>query len=127
MIVRKYTNEDFYEIKEWYRSRGSEVKENLLPQIGFISPGIAAGFLMQTDTKCCILEPFIANPNTDIEDRDTALVVILDQLCNCAEELGYNVIYGFSTSPTMIQRALDQGFRITEVSTTVVKELNCLF
>lgn len=96
---------------------------DLLSPVGFIIPGIAAGFLMSTPTKACILEPFIANPEADIADRDLALRTILSSLVDKAEAMGFDYIFGFAASPTMIERAVEQGFYCSEKAVTVIKDL----
>jgi hypothetical protein len=121
---RKYIDEDFEAIESWYLERGMQVNEEDFPIVGFIAPGIAAGFLMQTDTKCCILEPFIANPHTTMAEREAALVPIMEALVQEARNLGYHRVFGFSIHPTMLDRAEDMGFEVIEkCSKTVCKEL----
>lgn len=110
-------------IDHWFQARGSKAAQDLLPKVGFIVPGIAAGFLMQTDTGCCILEPFIANKDTDKAERNKALEAIMGELIQEASRLGFKRIFGFSSNEPMISRALKFGFVIVEESTTVCKEL----
>lgn len=122
--VRKYTIEDFEEIKSWYKQRGMTLELKELPKVGFIVPNIAAGFLMQTDTTSCILEPFIANPFTLKKERDVGLDSIFEELLKIAQELGYKRVFGMSTHLKMIWRAQSFGFRVIETnSLTVVKDL----
>lgn len=120
---RKYKDEDFYSIIEWYEARHIRPAQDMIPPTGFIVPGIAAGFLMRTDTSACILEPFIANPCANKHDRDKALNAIMSDLINEARHLGYDRVFGFSSHERMLERAVSQGFIIVEESTTVVKEL----
>lgn len=123
-MIRMYKPEDESMIRAWYEARGMTLNASMLPKVGFICPGLAAGWLLQTDTKIAILEPFIANPNADKYDRDEALNKLLVRLELMAGQLGYTHVYGFSTSPTMIKRALDLGFKVLEKrSTTVNKEV----
>lgn len=96
-----------------------------LPTVGFIVPGIAGGFLMQTDTNSCIFEPFIANPESYGQDRDEALIQIMQDLLNAAKDKGYKRVFGFSTHPGMVSRALSLGFTIIEnTSATVCKDIS---
>lgn len=120
---RKYVDEDFYSIIEWYEARHTRPAQDMIPPTGFIVPGIAAGFLMRTDTSACILEPFIANPHANKQDRDRALNSIMKDLLDEARSLGYDRVFGFSSHERMIERAVSHGFTIVEESTTVVKEL----
>jgi hypothetical protein len=123
MQVRAYSDRDFPEIQVWYRSRGMSAIEDCLPQFGFIAPGIAAGFLVQTDTKYCFLEPFISNPTSTIEERDEALNLIMFNLINLAKLLEFKYIFGVSRSQGMISRALRHGFVEQDISTVVRKEI----
>lgn len=119
MNIRAYTNEDFSELNDWYRARGAKIQERYLPQYGFIVEGIAAGFLMQTDCPVCFLEPFISNPSATKHDRDRALNLILNQLVSLARLQEYELIYGVSTSKTMVDRSINTGFQIQDISTVV--------
>lgn len=123
MLGRTYRSSDLEEIRSWYEKRSMTCIPDLLPPIGVIVPGIACGFIMRTDTKACILEPFIANPDALQGQRDEALTQILQTLVIKAKEFGCTHVFGFSSSPTMVKRALDQGFTLTSQSLTVVKEL----
>lgn len=126
MIIecRKYTDRDFEEIQSWYTKRGMTLELKDLPQVGFIVPGIAAGFVMKTDTNCCILEPFIANPLTLRKEREVALDSIFEDLIKECKALGYKKVFGFSTNLKMVWRAQTFGFKVIEThSLTVCKEL----
>jgi hypothetical protein len=121
---RKYTSRDFRRIKTWYIARNMAPVEDLIPKTGFIVPGVAAGFLIATDTKCCILEPFIANPEATESARAEALNLIMGDLLNEAINQGFTKVFGFSTSPTLVKHSLDWGFKLIESkSMTVVKDL----
>jgi hypothetical protein len=124
MICRRYRPQDFEHIRNWYNKRGAAPTTDLIPTLGFIVPGIAAGFLIATDTSCCIFEPFIANPDAPEELRDEALHKVMGDLINEAVILGYSRIFGFSTSKSMVERSLDWGFKVVEQgSITVLKEI----
>lgn len=122
--VRKYIDRDFEEVRSWYTQRGMNLEAGSLPKLGFIIPNIGAGFLMQTDTDSCILEPFIANPYTLKKERDVALDSIFEELLKSAKELGFKRVFGFSTHLKMVWRAQSFGFRVIEASSlTVCKDL----
>lgn len=123
MRGRRFNTGDLEEIGSWYQKRGMQLIPSLIPPVGFIVPGIAAGFMMSTNTTAAILEPFIANPDASQHDRDKALTIILEELVNQAAFECNTHVFGFSTSQTMIRRALDMGFKLTETPSTVVKEL----
>lgn len=123
ILSRKYSNEDLGTILGWFKDRNIELDASYIPKLGFIVPGVAAGFLMETNTKACILEPFIANPKTNSEQRNYAITVIMGDLINAAKSLGYTRIFGFASHRRMVSRAITWGFVKVEDSVTVVKEL----
>lgn len=104
-MIRPYQKSDFNEIAAW-----SGVPLNILPQVGLIAPGVAVGFLVQTDTNYCFFEPFIANRATDKETRNTAIYAIADGLLAEAKQLGYDLAFCILTHPRMIERAHTLGF-----------------
>lgn len=125
MELRQYERDDYFEVSDWFHARkGESFPLKYLSPIGIIAPGIAAGFLVTTNTGFCILEPFISNPGAPEEQRHKALDMILVKLCEKARNMNFDIVYGFSTSQPMLERAYAQGFEIQEVnSTTVIKRL----
>lgn len=122
-MIQKYGKSNYLEVHEWFKAqKGVSILEDMLSPIGFIVPGVAAGFLVLTNVNCCFFEPFIANPKASKPARDEALVMILRELQNKSKELGIKMIYGVSTSPTMIKRALNSGWLSLGLSTLVCKE-----
>lgn len=123
-MLRRYKLSDYEEVNSWFRKyKGNDFPKEHLAPTGFIVPGIAVGFLIKTDANCCFLEPFIANTDASPEDRDKALTQILTSLISEAKALDFNFIFGISTAPTMIERALKLGFQNEGVSTLVMKEV----
>jgi hypothetical protein len=122
-MVRKFTEDDLEEVMGWFHSRKIEITPDYLPQIGFISPGIAAGFIYQTDANFCIFESFISNPNTTKDERNAALNSIVTYMIQEAKELGFSDAYGFATSQSMIRHGMEQGFRHVETCNTIICDL----
>lgn len=125
MEIRSVLQEDIDAINTWYHERKAQsFPISSLPPVGLIIPGIAVGFLVQTDAGYGILEPFISNPRASKEDREIGLNSILHELTEYAQFLGLSTVFGFSTSKSMLSKALEQGFSVIETnSTTVYKEL----
>ncbi len=125
MELRRFHIDDFTDVNSWYYKRkGENFPMRYLSPTGVIVPGIAAGFLIQTDAHFGILEPFISNPEASREDRDMAINMILKKLTDMAKTIDYRIVYGFSTNPIMLDRAIAQGFEIQELnSTTVIKRI----
>jgi len=124
MELRRFHMDDFTDLNSWYyRRKGENFPMRYLSPTGVIVPGVAAGFLIQTDAHFGILEPFISNPEASKEDRDRALHMILERLTSMAKKIDYKVIYGFSTNKIMLDRAISQGFEIQELNSTTVKKV----
>lgn len=123
MEIRKYSDKDLDTIMSWFKERHIPMDPGCLPKLGFIVPDVAAGFLIETNTKSCILEPFIANPKSGSASRNFALNAIMGDLINAARTLGYTHIFGFASHRGMVSRALSWGFMKVEDSVTVCKEL----
>ena len=122
-MVRKFTEDDLDEVIGWFHSRKIEITPEYLPEMGFIMPGIAAGFIYQTDANFCIFESFISNPNTSPEEREGALREIVTLMIAEARLLGFKDAYGFATSQSMIRHGMEQGFRHVETCSTIIKDL----
>lgn len=124
MDCQRYTVGHFSEVSTWYEARGVRITPDSLSHTGFIVPGIAAGFLMLTDTSACILEPFIANPEATAEERDDALNTIIAKLILEAKAMKFKRIFGFSNNPPMLKRAQEFGFKVIEIDRkTICKDI----
>lgn len=125
MKLREYIESDKEQINNWFYLRKlNNLPLINLPQIGYIVPDVAAGFLIKTDFNFCILEPFFSNPEAPKEVRDEALDQIIIKLTEYAKNNKFSALYGFSTSVPMIKRGLKHGFTICELqSTTIFKEI----
>lgn len=122
-MIRPIIPRDYDMISQWYQDRNMEYPKTM-PKDGFIIEGVAAGFLVNTDSGFAILEPFISNRNSSPEARSEALGVILRELVDYAAKAGYKAVYGFSTSLSMLKRAKHLGFNECDTKlTAVMKEL----
>jgi len=122
-MIRAYQKSDFEEVSSWFHKRNIPITESYLPKHGFISPGIAAGFIYSTDANFCIFECFISNPNTEENTRDMELKKIVTAMIQQAKELGFEEAYGFATSQGMIRRGAEQGFKFVETTSTIHRNL----
>lgn len=110
-------------INQWYKDRKCDsLPEPFLPPTGFIVPGVAVGFLINTDCNICFLEPFISNPKASQELRSLALNDIMEHLEREASKLGYRFIYGIASAPTMIEHAVKRKWINMGNSTVLAKE-----
>lgn len=123
-MVREYRPEDYAEIVAWHEARGlSAPPVEALPQLGCISPGVAAGFLYQTDSIIAVLDVYISNPAAPPEVRDTALDIITLKLLNKARHLGFKYVKCETKLTSIGARASRLGFADTGTYRCLVKEL----
>jgi hypothetical protein len=122
--MKRYTPDMYDQINDWFRSRKFDsIPSKFLSHTGFIVPGVAVGFLIETNTAVCFLEPFISNPKAPKELREKSLAGIVEALEQEASKLGYRFCYGIATSPTMIDHGLKRGWLDMGDYKVIVKEL----
>lgn len=111
-------------MSQWYKLRGKTApKEEFVPDIGFIEPGVAAGFLIQTDIPYAIIDLYISNPRSEKAIRDEALDRITQMLFQKAKSLGCKVVRCESQVNTIKERAERNGFKPVGDFALFVKEL----
>jgi hypothetical protein len=123
-MIRRYKNEDYGTLKEWWVAQNwPPVPEDNLPQMGYVVEDICAGFLYQTDSKCAILEWIISNPNSDSTKRDKALDLLIKTILEETRNLGYQTILSWISHPRLMTRFLKHDFKPTETATVFVRLL----
>ena len=111
MIVRKYLPKDYGDIEEWYGDwgfippRSSSITENC-----YMIDGVAAGFLIKTDTDICFFEGFVTNPKVESNKRSEALNLLTEKLLGIAKDLGFKEIWVLCKHNSIKQRAERFGF-----------------
>lgn len=122
--MRTYDLDDYPELASWFKARGMpQPKDEDLPDEGKIVPGIAAGFLVQTDTKTATLDFFISNPATSTAARDGAILAIAKELIGRAYVLGYSRVRVCSQLDTIVRRARALGFQEAGSYKVLFKEI----
>lgn len=122
--VRVFKPEDFELIKPWYEARGLEMpNRKLYPTTGGIVDGVAAGFLLLTDSCLGIIDGYISNPDTRRVDRYEALIGITNHLISQAHVMGCTVVKCDSKIPSIKRLAEFLGASITGEYTSFQKEL----
>lgn len=80
-MVRRFRPEHLAELNRWYAARDlPAVMSGVLPHVGYIAPGLAAGFLYRTDSELALLDGFISNPEAPLLDRGRAISRVLEAL-----------------------------------------------
>ena len=93
-------------IQSWYRERSLPVPEApMLPVIGFVEEGVAAGFLVRTDTTLALLDGFVTNPAAQSNHKDIALDDIVDAIIEEARFLGFTALMAITKSEAIKARA----------------------
>ena len=112
MEVRPFTESDLPEFNRWLALRGMlPLRRSSLPRMGRIVPGVAAGFLMQTDTDRAFLEPLLTNPEAPPNQRNDAINEIVLSLMLLAGGIGSRSITALVSQDAnnLIARGVD-GF-----------------
>lgn len=109
--MRMVDKEDFVEIDAWLAHRHAPVlDESFYPKCGMIVPGIAAGFLITTDTSIALLDHFVSNPKAKISERRAAIVDIAESLEAVAREAGFTRIIAFTRNEAIMKNAMKNGY-----------------
>jgi hypothetical protein len=84
-VIRRYVPDDLPEINGWQEARGLPALDpKYLPEIGFIVPGVCAGFLNFGESGLVLIDWIVSNPRKSPEDRDNGL----GELCVAFDEAG---------------------------------------
>ncbi len=90
------------EINTWYKARDQYMlKPDWIPPQGLIVPGIAAGFLIRTNTNIGILEHFVTNPAASKKDRRLAIDMIASRLISAGKSMGMLGFLALSSHPAI--------------------------
>lgn len=109
---RYFTIADLDEINYWYRLRDLQpVDDSLIPNIGFIVPKVAAGFLYKTDSAVCLFDGYITNPQSDKTTRDKALDAITAELISAAKDYGFQSTLAFTKVDAIKKRCEKLNFK----------------
>jgi hypothetical protein len=86
------------------------VEEGDLPQIGFIVPGLAAGFLYLTDANIAFADFLMTNPAAPKLARARAASEIVDALVAEGKACGFKYVAGVCGLESTKRLALKKGF-----------------
>lgn len=132
--IRQLEDADYDTLVDWwnYYSFPPPAKE-FLPDNGECGMMIVdengveycAGFIYETNSKACLIELIVANPDIkDKEIRKETLIKLINDLTYLAYDWGYRWIFTSVKHPSLIQRYVECGFQVgTEGSTEMIKQL----
>jgi hypothetical protein len=114
---------DYDTIALWWKKHGSYAPmRDHLPPIGIMvekdREPICVGFLYNTDSKICVIEFIICDPEAEKELRDIALNHLIKTLRDIALELEYTAIYNSTGIKKFIGRLKEQGFKEADKNQT---------
>lgn len=95
--------DDLIEINNWMRARGHKNLDlDFVPPQGFIFPGVAAGFMITTNTCVGILEHFTSNMHAREEERAKALDLIAEKLISAGKSSGLRMFLAMTKHPNIL-------------------------
>lgn len=124
-MTRLYNpNEDLEQVNLWLIAHNQiPCEKSDLPGYGVIEDGVAVGFLCQTDTKTCFIDPMISNKEASSEDRNAALNDIIIKLGELAKTMGYKRLLFMTAERSLQERGSKLGFTVTQNMGFGFKEL----
>lgn len=124
MITRKYHQNDYKVICEWFKKRNiPSPLANYLPANGIICEKIACGFLYITDSNLGIIDGYISNPDSLKEERSKALDKITECLIFAAKFNGIMAIKIDSKLESIKLRAVKHKFIYTGEYSSYFREI----
>lgn len=129
---RLLKDEDYPVLCEWWADNNFPAPpKEMLPQNGLggvmiTKKGIdiCAGFIYTTNSKIAWMEFIVANYNYREKDRKEAIMLLIDNLCYIAQNLGFKAVFSSVKNPFLINHFKNSGFSVDcAKSTEMVKRL----
>lgn len=121
MNVLKFDQKHLSAVNRWLKRNGHvELTAEQLSPIGFIVPGVAAGFIGRIEKiNVAIMDGLVTNPLASSEARDKALDLIVTKLIEAVQQTGVKSIMAFSEQDAIHVRARKHGFIETNLKLLV--------
>ncbi len=115
MKVERVPVDDLPEIASWYARRGMDEgwPREWLSDLGFQVRGVAAGWLITTNTARALIEDFITNPDAPKSERGSAIEALEARIVEEARKLGFRHLLGSTNIDAMRERAKGLGYHVT--------------
>jgi hypothetical protein len=109
--MRPFETNDIDELNGWLKAHGQNtVTPEMLPGIGVIVPGVAAGFLYRTDSSVGMIHCLTSNPTATSAQRHEALDAVVEALLAASRHVGVKHLLCFSSDSSVIARSARHGF-----------------
>ena len=113
---------DYATIQEWWKLHGSFApKPQHLSSTGIIIEAdnpLCAGWLYNTDSKICVFEFVVSNPNVNKDLRDAALTLLIEEIKQLACLREYELIYSSVKGLKYVSRLQAAGFIVADEDQT---------
>jgi hypothetical protein len=97
--------------QRWAVAQGiAPLVPEILPRVGVVEPGVAVGWLYQTDSRVGLLEEFITNPKASSKSRHAAVDEIGLALLARAKELGLVRVIIHTSHRSIARMCIRRGF-----------------
>lgn len=121
---RPFDEVDMEEVNGWYCSRGMRpLSYHMFPDVGYIVPGIGAGFLYQTDSSLCFIDGYISSPVSTREERREAFDLITNAIIRTAKDHGFQQILAYTRNHGVKERCERFHFQLRGQYDLYVKEI----
>ena len=110
MLVPWSAMEHLEDVQAWAALHGSAPQDpEMLPAVGLVEPGVAAGWLYQTDAKVGLLEQFVTNPMASAKARHRAVTHIGLGLITLARSLGLRRVVTMTAQRSIGRMSIRNG------------------
>lgn len=116
MNVEPVNEEALKEIASWLPAwgRSDEWPEGWLSDTGFWVPGLAAGWLVTTNSKRALIEDFLSNREADRATVYAALIAVEQRIVDVAKSLGFRYLVGTTKLETVRHKVRAAGYQVTD-------------
>lgn len=123
--MRRFRSSDLEEMNRWYAARGiAPLTPDELGEVGFIVPGVAAGFLLRTEARgVAMIDAIVTNPDAKMRVNYRAVRGIIEALERKAREMGVKRLGGFTRSSGVERVGRALGFSLAGAYNVLRKEL----
>lgn len=103
-------------IARWHAARGlPEGWPRLwLSDLGWWVPGLAAGWLITTNSSRALIEDFATNPRAPKSETYAAMQALESHIVACAKDLGFLYLVGTTKIESIRAKAEKHGYHVTE-------------
>lgn len=116
LVIKVFESEtDYEDLNSWWQKHGSCAPAlRFLPKTGFVVlvDGVkaCAGFLYKTDSKLCVFEFVVCNPDVEKEPRGEALDMLIRAAQHWAKSNNFEYIYTCANIARYKARLVDNRF-----------------